>query len=169
MGLKGEDRFRCCASQSLRQKNMKKLSNNDRFSSAAALELEDGTIITGKSSDIMVSCAAAILNAIKYLAGIADEIPLISPNVLETIIDLKKNDLHRKYCALSLEEILIALSISAVTNPTAQIALDKLSELKGVQGHSTIMLTHNDEQTLRKLGVDMTCDPEYPSENISFA
>ena len=168
VGLKQEDRSVVAPAREYAKKNMKKLSNND-ISSATALALEDGTIITGKSSDIMVSCAAAILNAIKHLAGIADEIMLISPNVLETIISLKKNNLHSKYCALNLEEILIALSISAVTNPTAQMALDKLSELKGIQGHSTIMLTHNDEQTLRKLGIDMTCDAEYPSENLSYS
>ncbi len=168
VGLKEEDRVVVAPAREYARKNMKKLSNND-ISSATALAMDDGTIITGKSSDIMVSCAAATLNAIKYLAGIADEIPLISPNVLETIVNLKKNDLHSKYCALNLEEILIALSISAVTNPTAQMALDKLEKLNGVQGHSTIMLTHNDEQTLRKLGVDMTCDAEYPSENLAYS
>ena len=95
--------------------------------------------------------------------------PLISPNVLETITSLKSNTLHSKNCALNIEEILIALSISAVTNPMAQLALDKVDLLKGVQGHSTVMLPHSDEQTFRKLGVDMTCDAQYPSENISFA
>ena len=89
VGLKEEDRVVVAPAREYARKNMKKLSNND-ISSATALAMDDGTIITGKSSDIMVSCAAATLNAIKYLAGIADEIPLISLNVLETIVNLKR-------------------------------------------------------------------------------
>lgn len=168
VNLKQEDRAVVVAAREYAIKNKRKLSNND-ISSATAFEIEDGTIITGKSSEIMVSGAAALLNAVKYLANISDEILLISPNVLETIINLKKNNLHKKYCALNIEEILIALSISAVTNPTAGIAVDKLQLLQNVQGHSTIMMTRNDEQTLRKLGIDMTCDAEYPSENLSYS
>ena len=116
----------------------------------------------------MVSGAAALINAIKHLAGIADEIPLIAPSVLNTIFNLKRNNLHSKHCVLDVEEVLIALSISAVTNPMAQYAIDKLQELNGVQGHTTVMLPHGDEQTFRKLGIDMTCDPQYPSENLSY-
>jgi len=168
VGLKQEDRAVVVAAREYAFKNKRKLSNND-ISSATAFELEDGIILTGKSSEIMVSGAAALLNAVKYLANISDEILLISPNVLETIINLKKNNLHKKYCALNIEEILIALSISAVTNPTAVIAVNKLQFLQNVQGHSTIMMTRNDEQTLRKLGIDMTCDAEYPSENLSYS
>lgn len=167
VGLKQEDRHVVSPAREYAKKHQGKLKNNDILS-ATAFELEDGTIISGRSSDIMVSCAAALLNAMKHLANIADEILLISPNILETIINLKKDNLRNKYCALNLEEILIALSISAVTNPTAQMALNKLACFRGVQGHSTIMLTRNDEQTLRKLGVDMTCDPEYPSENLAY-
>lgn len=166
--LKQEDRATVVAAREYALKNKRILSNND-ISSATAFELENGIIITGKSSEIMVSGAAALLNAVKYLANISDEILLISPNILETIINLKKNNLHKKYCALNIEEILIALSISAVTNPTAQIAVNKLQFLQNVQGHSTIMMTRNDEQTLRKLGIDMTCDAEYPSENLSYS
>lgn len=167
MGLKQEDRVCVAPARAYASKHKAKLSNNDIIS-ATALAMEDGTIITGKSSDIMVSCASAILNAIKYLAGIEDEILLISPEVLETIINLKKNDLHSKYCALSLEEILIALSISAISDNTAKMALSKLADLNGIQAHCTIMLTRNDEQTLRKLGIDLTCDAEYPSTNLSY-
>ena len=133
-----------------------------------AIQLEDGQIITGKKSELMGACSAMILNAIKYLAGIADEIPLISHNILEPMIKLKKNHLHNKYTALNSEENLIALSISAVTNPVAQVAMECLSQLRGLQAHSTIMLTHNDEQTLRKLGIDVTCDPLYPSDDLSY-
>lgn len=168
MGLKEKDRIPVLP---VREYAAKLTTDKDLeyLPSATALALEDGCIILGKTSDIMVSGAAALLNAIKHMAGIADEIPLISPNVLETIINLKKNNLHSKICALNIEEILIALSISAVTNPLAQMAIDKLQTLKGIQGHSTVMLPHGDEQTFRKLGIDMTCDAQYPSANMSFA
>ena len=130
--------------------------------------MDDGQIITGKKSELMSSCGAMILNAIKYLAGISDEILLISPNILEPMINLKGTHLHNKYTALNTEEILIALSISAVTNPVAQLAMDNLSKLRGLQAHSTIMLTRNDEQSLRKLGIDVTSDPFYPSDSLSY-
>ena len=91
---------------------------------------------------------------------------LISPLVLEPILNLKSNTLGIRNIALSCEEVLIALSICAVTNPMVQVAMDKLSMLKGCQAHSTTILSGNDEQTLRKLGIDTTCDPEYPSANL---
>ena len=168
VGLKEEDRIPVVPVREYAAKLAQK-DDADSVPSATALALEDGCIITGKSSDIMVSGAAALLNAIKHIAGISDDIPLISPNVLETIINLKKKNLHSKVCALNIEEILIALSISAVTNPLAQVAMDKLQMLSGVQGHSTVMLPHSDEQTFRKLGIDMTCDAQYPSANMSYA
>ena len=114
----------------------------------------------------MEATAAAIINAIKYLADINDEMHLISPLVLEPILNLKSNTLGNRNIALSCEEVLIALSICAVTNPMVQVAMDKLSMLKGCQAHSTTILSGNDEQTLRKLGIDTTCDPEYPSANL---
>lgn len=116
----------------------------------------------------MDSCSSAILNSIKTLANISDEILLLSPVILETIQTMKQKELHSKITALKANEILIALAISAVTNPTAQLAYDKLSELNGVQAHSTVMLSKNDEQTLRELGLDITSDAVYPSENLYY-
>jgi uncharacterized protein (UPF0371 family) len=136
--------------------------------SVMAFEMHDGKIITGRSSSTMDCSSAAILNAIKYLGGIADEIFLLSPLILSTIRDLKEKDLNSKITHLNANEILIALSICAVTNPTAQLAYDKLSILKGIQAHCTSMLNKNDEQILRKLGIDVTCDPYYPSENLYY-
>ena len=133
-----------------------------------AFEMPDKKIITGRSSSTMDCCSAAILNAIKYLAGIADEIFLLSPLILNTIRDLKEKDLNSRITHLNANEILIALSICAVTNPTAQLAYDKLSMLKGIQAHCTSMLNKNDEQILRKLGIDVTFDPFYPSENLYY-
>ncbi|WEG73682.1 DUF1846 domain-containing protein [Vagococcus intermedius] len=133
-----------------------------------ALELPDGQIITGRSSKLMDSCSAALLNSLKTLANITDDILLLSPVILETIQGLKTNDLNSKITALNANEVLIALAISAVTNPTAQAAYDKLNELVGCQAHSTVMLNKDDGQILRDLGIDVTCDPVYPSENLYY-
>ncbi|SHJ31433.1 Uncharacterized protein, UPF0371 family [Clostridium cavendishii DSM 21758] len=136
--------------------------------SVVALELEDGTILTGKSSEIMDATAAVILNAVKHFAKISDEIHLISPVILEPIINLKSKTLGSKSTALTCEEVLMALSICAVTNPTAQVAMEKLPMLKGGQAHSTTIISSNDEQTFRKLGIDITCDAEYASESLYY-
>lgn len=133
-----------------------------------AIELADGTILTGKSSELMDGAAAATINAIKYLANISDDIFLLSPVILEPIMRLKSLAFHEKNCSLNLEEILTALSISAATNPTAQAAIEKLPLLKGCQAHSTTILSRNDETTFGKLGIDVTCDPVYPSESLYY-
>src|SRR5690606_18497386 len=133
----------------------KNLSETKDIQAVIAFELGNGQIITGRTTPLMDSCSAGVLNSIKALANISDEIHLLSPMVLETIQNMKKNDLHSKLPALNVNEILIALAISAVTNPTAQLAYNKLSELNGVQAHSTVMLNRDDEQVLRKLGIDV--------------
>ena len=144
------------------------LANKNDICSAVALELEDGCIITGKRSEIMDASAAVILNSIKHLANISDDIHLLSPVILEPIKSLKLKTLGINNTVLNCEEILIALSICAATNPTAQVALDKLKMLKGCQAHSTTIITTNDEQTFRRLGIDITCDPEYQSESLYY-
>ncbi len=136
--------------------------------SATAMELKDGTILTGKGSDVMDSTAAVLLNAVKYLASISDEIHLISPVILKPIRNLKSKTLGSRSVALDCEEILIALSICAATNPTAQAAMGKLSMLNGCQAHSTTILSRNDEQIFNKLGIDITSDSEYPTENLYY-
>ena len=117
----------------------------------------------------MNATAAVTLNAIKSIANIDDEIHLISPSILEPIVNLKTKTLGSKTPELSLEEVLTALSISAVTNPTAQVALEKLDLLKGSQVHSTTILSKNDEQTFRELGIDVTSDPYYPNKNLYYS
>ena len=143
-------------------------SDSKEMPAVMAFELNDGTVITGRSSNLMDSCSAAILNAIKYLANIGDEIFLLSPAIIETMKDLKKDKLHSKITTLNANEVLIALTIGAVTNPTAQLAVEKLHELTGVQAHSTVMLNKDDEQILKRLGIDVTSDPVYPSENLYY-
>ena len=145
-----------------------KKSDENEMPPVIALELPDGTIITGKESKLMDNCSAGILNAIKYLAGIADEIYLLSPVILTTIQNYKSQILGNKITTLNLNEILIALSISAVTNPTAQIAYDKLTDLKVVQAHSTVIINKNSEQILRQLEIDLTSDPVFPSDNLFY-
>lgn len=167
LNLKAEDRKVVIPARERGTKLREQSCKNEQCP-AVALELRDGTILTGKSSNTMDSAAAVILNAIKYHANISDDIHLISPVILEPIINLKSKTFGSKITALNCEEILIALSISAATNPMAQVAMKKLSLLKGCQAHSTTILNTHDEQTFRKIGIDVTCDPEYPSDRLYY-
>mgnify|MGYP000849817616 FL=1 len=134
--------------------------------SAAAIELKDGTIVTGKNSCLMDAASSLVLNAIKTVAGIPDNIHLLSPNIIESIQRLKDNVLGEKTVSLNLEETLIALSISATTNPTAQLALSNLKKLKGCEVHFTHIQSPTDEKALRKLGANVTADPLFSSKNL---
>jgi len=136
--------------------------------SVVALELHDGRIVTGKSSELMNDTASMALNAIKVLAGLADEILLMSPAVLEPIIKMKKEILGSRYPVLKLEEVLQALSLSATFNPTAQLALERLPELRGCEMHSSDIITQDDASTLLKLGINFTCEPEFPTKDLYF-
>ncbi len=133
-----------------------------------ALELPDGTVVTGRSSGRMVAAAAMILNGIKYLSGMSDEIHLISPHVLTGIQKLKEEVLLQERFSLSAEEILNALTVSAATNPSAEVAGSKLGQLRGCRAHCTAILSERDEQILKALGIDATCDPEYVTTNLYF-
>ncbi len=133
---------------------------------AAAIELHDGTIVTGKNSCLMDAASSLILNAIKTVAGIPDNIHLLSPNVIESIQQLKGNILGEKIVCLNLEETLIALGISATTNPTAQLALTCLKNLEGCEVHFSHIQSPTNENALRKLGVNVTADPKFPSKNL---
>lgn len=127
----------------------------------SAIELPDGRIVTGKNSPLMHSASALILNATKVLAGIPDEIHLLSPSVIEAITNLKKEILTMRTISLDLEETLIALSVSAASNPTAQLAMEKLKVLRSCEMHSTHIPTPGDEAGLRRLGVNVTSDPDF--------
>ena len=166
VNLKEEDRKVVLPARK-RAARLKEEGNNE-ICTAVAIELNDGTILTGKGSELLDASAAALLNSVKYLANIADDMHLISPVILEPILALKSKTLGNQKISLNCEEVLIALSISAATNPTAQVALEKLSMLKGCQVHSVTILPTSDEQTLRKLGIDVTCDAEYASESLFY-
>ncbi|MCT8978721.1 DUF1846 domain-containing protein [Clostridium sp. CX1] len=167
LNLKPEDR-KVVIPARVREAKLKECNDRNEICSAVAIELNDGTILTGKSSDLLDATAAAILNAVKHLANISDEIHLISPVILEPIMNLKSKTLGSRNTALNCEEVLIALSICAATNPMAQVALEKLSLLRGCQAHSTTILSTSDDQTFGKLGIDITSDPEYSSESLYY-
>jgi len=130
------------------------------------MELKDGTIVTGKNSLLMHAASSLILNAIKKLSGIPDEIHLLSPNVIESISNLKENILSAKTVNLDLEETLITLSISAATNHTAGLAMEKLKELNGCEVHMTYIPTSGDEAGLRNLGVNLTSDANFSTKGL---
>ena len=133
---------------------------------AAAIQLADGPIVTGKTSSLLGASAAVLLNALKALGGIHDDIHLISPIVIAPIQRLKVGFLGNHNPRLHTDEILIALSISAATNPTAQLALDQLPRLRGAEAHSSVMLSQVDSSTLRKLGVNLTSEPHYQTKKL---
>ncbi len=135
---------------------------------AVAYELQDGTIITGKASDVMSATSAATINALKYLAGINDAIHLIPAAVLVPILDLKRNVLGSKASALKLDDVLLALTVASNTNPTVQLALAQLPKLRGADLHSSVMLRTGDASTLKKLGVRTTCNDIFPENSTYF-
>jgi len=139
---------------------------NEGVFAGAALELKTEKIITGKNSPLMHAASALILNAIKVLAGIPDNIDLLSPNILQSISRLKSEFYNRKVLSLNLEETLIALSISADFNPSAKVAMEKLKELQGCEMHSTHIPTPGDEAGLRRLGLNITSDPNFSSNSL---
>ena len=128
---------------------------------AAAMEMPDGTIITGKTSDLLGACSALLLNALKYLAGLEDELHLISPSVIDPIQHLKVDHFGNRNPRLHTDEILIALSICAATDPRAEQAMEQLDKLRGCDVHSSVILSAVDEKTFKRLGVNLTCEPRY--------
>jgi uncharacterized protein (UPF0371 family) len=139
---------------------------NEGFYVGAAIELRDGTIITGKNSSLMHAVSSMILNVSKHLAGLPDNLQLLPPNIMNSLNYLKKEIFNGKVVSLDLEETLIALSISAISNPAAQMALEKLKELNKCEVHITHIPTRGDEAGLRKLGVYLTCDPDFSSKYL---
>jgi uncharacterized protein (UPF0371 family) len=132
----------------------------------AAIELKDGRVVTGRNSSLMHAASSLILNALKVLANIPDEILLLSPHIINQIAKLKEGVLGAESESLDLEEVLIALAISATTNHTAQLAMNKLADLKGCQMHMTHIPTPGDEVGLKRLGVNLTTDGKFSSRNL---
>ncbi|HNU91948.1 MAG TPA: DUF1846 domain-containing protein [Spirochaetota bacterium] len=148
------------------QEAMEKGKGNEGIYCGAAIELEDGSIITGKNSQLLHAAPSLVLNAVKRLAGIPDRIHLLSPHIIDSIMRLKGDILGSKTLSLDLEETLIALSISAETNPTALVAMEKLTELKGCEMHMTHIPSPGDDAGLRKLGINCTSEPNFSTKNL---
>ena len=136
---------------------------------AAAIELPDGTIVTGKTTKLLGASSAMLLNALKILGGIDDEIHLISPEIIEPIQRLKVDNLGGHNPRLHTDEILIALSICALTDPTAAKAFDMLPLLKDCNMHSSVILSQVDVNVLKKLGIHVTCEPKYQTKKLYHA
>ncbi len=133
---------------------------------AAAIELNDGRIVTGKTSSLLGSSSAVILNALKAIAGIDDDVNIISPEILAPIQRLKTENLGNHNPRLHTDEVLIALSVSAANNENAARAMSAISELKHAEMHSTVILSQVDSNTLRKLGIGLTCEPVYQTKKL---
>jgi uncharacterized protein (UPF0371 family) len=138
---------------------------HDGIFCGAALELRDGRIITGKNSPLMHAASSLVLNVVKELAGFPDTIHLLAPNVIESIARLKRQ-VFNKDVSLDLDETLNALAISAATDPMAQVAVEKLRELRGCEAHMTHLPPPGDEVGLRDLGINLTSDPQFSSHRL---
>ena len=152
-----EDRTVVSAANTLAEKNS---------SPAAALELPDGTIVTGKTSDLLGASSAVLLNAVKILGNIDDSIHLISPESIEPIQKLKTDYLGSKNPRLHTDEVLIALSTCAATDEKAKLALEQLPKLSGCQLHTTVILSSVDINIFKKLGIELTNEAVYENKVI---
>ncbi len=133
---------------------------------AAAIELHDGSIVTGKTTSLLGASAAALLNALKLLAGISDDIDIISRIIIEPIQSLKTGVLGNHNPRLHADEVLLALAVSAATNPTAERALKQAEKLEGCEVHSTVILSEVDRNVFRKLKMNLTCEPQYQTKRL---
>ena len=137
------------------------LRESDTGHPAVAIELPNGKIVTGKTSDLLGASSALLLNALKELAGLDDSLHLIAPEVIDPIQHLKVDHLGNRNPRLHTDEVLIALSICAATDPKAERAMEQLDKLRGCEVHSSVILSAVDEKTFKRLGVNLTCQPQF--------
>ena len=135
---------------------------------AAAMELSDGSVVTGKTKDLLGCASAMLLNALKTLAGIPDEVKLIAERVIEPIQRLKVTSLHNRNPRLHTDEVLIALAVCAVDDEFAARAIAQLPRLKGLEAHASVLLAPVDEDTFRRLGVNLTCQPKHETQRLFY-
>ena len=133
---------------------------------AGAMELPDGRVVTGKTSAALGAASALLLNALKAVGGIADQLELISAQVLEPVCRLKTEYLRHKNPRLHTDEVLLALAISALTNPLAELAQQQLPKLRGCEAHFSVILSPVDEQLFKRLGVHVSCEPKFGSGKL---
>ena len=133
---------------------------------AGAMVLGDGGVVTGKTSSLLGASAALLLNALKHLAGIDPAIELISPEVIEPISVLKTDNLGHRNPRLHSDEVLIALAISGVSDPLAALAQQQLSKLRGCDAHFSVIISGEDIQLYQRLGINVSCEPQYETKNL---
>ncbi|MCQ2557770.1 MAG: DUF1846 domain-containing protein [Oscillospiraceae bacterium] len=133
---------------------------------AVAMELPDGTIVTGKTTSLLGASSACLINALKHLAGIDKRIPLLAPGVIEPINHLKVEHLRNHNPRMHTDELLLTLSICGVTNPMCTLAIDQLGKLKNCEAHSTVILSNVDESLFKKIGVNITFEPAYQVKKL---
>ena len=166
LGIKVTDRLVVEKARAAAEQSEKLEKGHEGIYCAAAIQLNNGKIITGKNSKLMHAASSLVMNAVKVLAGIPDEILLLSPHIITQIAQLKEDILKADSESLDLEECLIALSISAATNHTAELAMKKLGELRNCEMHMTHIPTPGDEVGLKRLGVNLTTDGKFSSRNL---
>ena len=158
LGIQGENRP--CVLPALRK------SEENGGTPAVAMELPDGRIVTGKTSSLLGACSACILNALKTLAGIDDEVTLLSPEIIRPLQHLKIEHMGNTNPRLHVNEALIALAVCAVSDPVASRAMEALNDLAGSQAHATVILSRVDENALSKLHINVTCEPRYETHKL---
>jgi len=166
LGLEAEHRLVVNPARQAAEEAREKGKGNNGVFCGAAMELPGGCIVTGKNSPLMHAASSLVLNAIKKLAEVPDRIHLLSPAIIDSIRNLKQNILGAKAVSLDVEEVLICLSINASSNPTAELALEKLTDIRSCEVHLTHIPTPGDEMGLRRLGVNLTSDPTFSSKNL---
>jgi uncharacterized protein (UPF0371 family) len=166
VGAKPEDRKVVLPARNAARDAEKSGKGNEGIFAGAAIELHDGTIITGKNSTLLHASSSLVLNAAKHLAGLPDKMYLLPEAIIDSVKHLKKDILDGKMVSLDVDETLIVLGISALSNPAAKMALENLKMFRNCEVHLTHIPTPGDEAGWRKLKVNLTCDPEYSSKSL---
>ncbi|MFH1208209.1 MAG: DUF1846 domain-containing protein [Candidatus Omnitrophota bacterium] len=166
LDAKIEDRRVVLPAREMAQESQRLGEGNKGIYCGAAIELHDGSIVTGKNTPLMHAASSLVLNAVKKLAGIPDSIHLLSLGVIESIGRLKQDIMGSHAVSLNLDEILVALSISAATNPSAEAAMAKLKELSGCEAHMTHIPTSGDDKGLKRLGINVTSDTDFSTVSL---
>lgn len=169
LGVKKEHREVVGHARKAAEEARQKEKGNEGIFCGAAIQLHDGSIATGSNSPLMHAASSLVIRTIKKLAEIPEKIPLLSPNIIESVGTLKRDILKSKSVSLDLEETMISLSIAAASNPTVQLALTKLKELRGCEVHITHIPTPGDEAGLMRLGVNLTSEPNFATKNLFSA
>jgi uncharacterized protein (UPF0371 family) len=169
MGIGPEDRKVVgFAREAAKDAELKGKGNKGIFC-GAAIELEDGTILTGSNSPLLHAASSVVMKSMKHLAGIPEEIHLLSPIIIDSIGALKRDILQSKTVSLDLEETMIGLAIAAATNPSVQQAISKLKELRECEVHLSHIPTPGDEAGLKRLGVNLTSEPNFSTKDLFTA